>query len=100
MADSIHGRDSLVAQKVKNLPAMRETWVQSQGWEDPRRRAWQPSPVFLPGEALWTKGAWRATVHGVTKSWTQLSIDSEKERDWCGLSVWDSHVMNTLQIPI
>ena len=35
MADSIHGRDSLVAQKVKNLPAMRETWVQSQGWEDP-----------------------------------------------------------------
>ena len=27
--------DSLVAQLVKNLPAMRETWVQSLGWEDP-----------------------------------------------------------------
>ena len=26
---------SLVAQMVKNLPAMQETWVQSQGWEDP-----------------------------------------------------------------
>ena len=26
---------SLVAQIVKNLPAMRETWVQSLGWEDP-----------------------------------------------------------------
>jgi len=26
---------SLVAQTVKNLPAMRETWVQSLGWEDP-----------------------------------------------------------------
>ena len=26
---------SLVAQMVKNLPAMRETWVQSLGWEDP-----------------------------------------------------------------
>ena len=25
---------------------MRETWVQSLGWEDPRRRAWQPTPVF------------------------------------------------------
>jgi len=25
---------SLVAQLVKNLPAMRETWVQSLGWED------------------------------------------------------------------
>ena len=26
---------SLVAQMVKNLPATRETWVQSMGWEDP-----------------------------------------------------------------
>ena len=26
---------SLVAQTVKNLPAMRETWVRSLGWEDP-----------------------------------------------------------------
>ena len=26
---------SLVAQLVKNLPAIRETWVQSLGWEDP-----------------------------------------------------------------
>ena len=26
---------SVVAQLVKNLPAMRETWVQSLGWEDP-----------------------------------------------------------------
>ena len=28
-------RASLVAQLVKNLPAMWETWVQSLGWEDP-----------------------------------------------------------------
>ena len=28
-------RSSLVAQKVNTLPAMRETWVQSLGWEDP-----------------------------------------------------------------
>ena len=28
-------RTSLVAYLVKNLPAMRETWVQSLGWEDP-----------------------------------------------------------------
>ena len=26
---------SLVARLVKNLPAVRETWVQSLGWEDP-----------------------------------------------------------------
>ena len=35
---------SLVAQIVKNLPAMWETWVQSQ------RREWLPTPGFLPGE--------------------------------------------------
>ena len=28
-------RASLVAQMVKSLPAMQETWVRSQGWEDP-----------------------------------------------------------------
>ena len=26
---------SLIAQMIKNLPAMQETWVQSLGWEDP-----------------------------------------------------------------
>ena len=28
-------RAPLVAQTVKNLPAMQETWIQSLGWEDP-----------------------------------------------------------------
>ena len=31
-------RDSLVAQLVKNPPAMQETWVQSLGWEDPLQK--------------------------------------------------------------
>ena len=43
----------LVSQLVKNLPAMRETWVQSLG--DPLERAWQPTPAFLPGESPWTE---------------------------------------------
>ena len=34
-----------------NLPSVQETWVQSLGWKDPRRRKWQPPPVFLPGES-------------------------------------------------
>ena len=46
---------SLVAQLVKNPHAMHETPVQSLGWEDPWRRTWQPTPVFLPGESPWTK---------------------------------------------
>ena len=36
------------------------------------RLKWLPSPVFLPGEFLGQK-AWRAIVHGVTKSQTLLS---------------------------
>ena len=41
---------SLVTQVVKNLPAMQETWVRSLDWEDPWRKTWQPTPVFLPRE--------------------------------------------------
>ena len=43
-------RSSLVAQMVKNLPAMQGTPVRSLCWEDPRRREGQPTPVFFPGE--------------------------------------------------
>ena len=46
---------SLVAQRVKNLPAMQETWVPFQVGKIPWRRAWQPIPVFLPGESPWTE---------------------------------------------
>ena len=42
---------SLVAQMVKNLPAVWETWVQSLGWEDPLEEGMQPIPVFLPGHS-------------------------------------------------
>ena len=46
---------SPVAQMVKNLPAMWETWGQSLVGKIPWRRAWQPPPVFLPGESPWTE---------------------------------------------
>ena len=42
---------SLVAQLVKNPPAMQETQVPSLGQEDPWRRKWQPTSVFLPGKS-------------------------------------------------
>ena len=41
---------SLVAQTIKNLPAMREIQVQSLDPEDSRRKEWLPTLVFLPGE--------------------------------------------------
>ena len=40
---------SLVDQMIKNLAALQETRVESLGWEDPGRRGWLPTPVFLPG---------------------------------------------------
>ena len=42
---------SLMAQMMKNLPAMQETWVRSLGWEDPLEGSWKPTPVFLLGES-------------------------------------------------
>ena len=44
-------RASLVAQMVKDLPAMQETWVQSLSRERPCRKKRQPTPVFLLGES-------------------------------------------------
>ena len=60
-----------MAQRLKHLPAMQETWVQSLDQEDPleKEMATQYSCLENPidGEAWW------ATVHGVAKSRTQLS---------------------------
>ena len=63
---------SLVAQTVKNLPAMQETQAQSLDWKDPLRRKWLPTPVFLLVNSR-DRGAWWTTVLGVTKSQAQLS---------------------------
>ena len=45
----------LVAQMVKNLSAMRKTWVWSLGWEDPVEEGMVTHSVFLPGESPWTE---------------------------------------------
>ena len=58
---------SLVAQLVKNLPAMWETWVWSLGWEDPLEKGKATHSSILPLESH------GHIVHGVAKSWTRLS---------------------------
>ena len=45
-----HSRASLVAQLVKNSPAMWDTWVRSLGWEDPLEKGKATTPVCWPGE--------------------------------------------------
>ena len=58
---------SLVAQLVKNPPAMRETWVQSLGWGDSLEKGKATHSSIMTWRIPWT------TVHGVTKNQTQLS---------------------------
>ena len=45
---------SLVAQLVKNPPAMQETWVQSLGWEDPLEKGKAAHSNILAWRILWT----------------------------------------------
>ena len=46
---------SLVAQRVKNLPAMRETWVRSLGWEDPLEKGTATHSSILAWRIPWTE---------------------------------------------
>ena len=62
-----------MAQAVKNLPAKQETWVLSLGWEDPLEEGVATCSSVLAWRIPMDRGAWRATVHGVAQSRTQLN---------------------------
>ena len=62
-----------MAQRVKRLPAMWETWVQSLGQEDSPGEGNGNLLQYSCLENPMDRGAWWATVHGVTKSQTRLS---------------------------
>ena len=57
---------SLVAQLVKNLPVMQETWVQSLGWEDPLEKG-KTTHSSIP--------AWR-TSWGLYHRWSRKESDT------------------------
>ena len=59
-----------MAQLVKNPPTMWETWVRSLGWEHSREKGMTTHSSILAWKISTDRGAWWATVHGVTKSWT------------------------------
>ena len=54
---------SLVAQMVKNLPAMQETWVRSLGWEYPLEKGMDTPFSIL----AMNKGAWQAQSMGLQR---------------------------------
>jgi len=64
---------SQVAQLVKNLPVVGRPGFDLCVGKIPWRRAWQPTPVFLPGESPWTEEpGGLQSIGSVTKCWTQL----------------------------
>ena len=48
-------RASLVAQSVRNLPAVQETWVRSLGWEDPLEKEMATHSSILSWKISWTE---------------------------------------------
>ena len=54
----------MVAQLVKNPPAMQETWIQSLSWEDPLEEGMAAHSSILAWRILMDRGTWRATSMG------------------------------------
>ena len=82
-----------MAQPVKNLPAMRETWVQSLGWEDAWRGVRLLTPVFWHREFQGQRSL-GGYIHGVTKSDTteQLSLKLFEGKDVTRLCTLVTHI--------
>ena len=70
-SDSVWSLSSLVAQLVKNPPAIQETWVRSLGWDDPPGKGYPLQYSCLENPV--DRGAWWATVCGAAKSQTRLT---------------------------
>ena len=60
---------SLVAQMVKNTPAIQETWVQSVGRRSPGEGNGKPLQYSCLENSV-DRGGWWAIVHGVAQKWT------------------------------
>ena len=59
-----------MAQMVKNPPAMLKMWVLSLGWEDALEEGMATHSSILAWRKSMDRGAWWATIYGVSKSQT------------------------------
>ena len=80
----------LVAQLVKNLPAMQETWVRSWVGKIPWKMEWLSTPVFLPGESHGQRSLEGYSPCGHkepdTTEWLTLSLSKQYlsgRGNWC-----------------
>ena len=63
----------LTCPPLRGKESVQETWVQSQGQEDPLEKRMATYSSTLDLENSMDRGAWWATVHGIAKSQTRLS---------------------------
>ena len=70
-----------------------ETWVWSLAWEDPLRRKWQLTPVFLPGKIPWTEEPGGLQGHRIAKSWT---LTEAREHTYWITGQWKVTQYNTV----
>ena len=69
---------SLVAQMVKRLPAVRETWVQSLGWEDPLEKGKATHSSILAQRNPWTISESHSSSKFQSHFWTSLVAQTVK----------------------
>ena len=89
-----------MAQRVKNLPVMWETWVRFLGWEDPLEEGMATPSSILAWRVPMDRRAWRAMVHGVEKSWTRLrTVDTCAFRTWFSDSKCSQRTLSSHRCP-
>ena len=76
----------VLAQRLKRLPAVWETWVQSLGLEDPLEKEMAPTPVFLPGESHGRRSLVGYSPWGRKESDTTERLHFGKH--WRRLTLW------------
>ena len=96
---------SLVAQTVKNLPAIWETWVRSLGWKDPLEKGMATHSSILAWRIQWTQepgglqsmGSQRVRHDWATKHITdciiwpnERTVSEDRHRDCCVMIWWKS----------
>ena len=82
---------SLIAQLVKNLPAMRETWVSSLGWEDPLGKGMPTHSSILAWRIPWMEkpgrySPWSRKESDTTEKLTQAHTHTQSMSETLGIS--------------
>ena len=98
-------RASLVAQTVKRLSAMQEIRVWSLGWEDPRIRKWQPTPVFLPGKSHGPRSLvgyrpWGRKESDTTERLSDFTFTFTRLWLICNESFWEEEISRSFNVRI